>query len=85
MQVFDKPAATEIPKQRERNLLVIHLDYLHVEAVDGGEDVSGALHHDLPVLGHGERRAPGHEHRLVPRAQRQLAGTYKCKRRFAKV
>ena len=65
------------------NLLVVDLDDLHVEGVDGGEDVGGALHHDLPVLGHGERRAPGHEHRLVPRAQRQLAGKYKCKRRFS--
>ena len=43
----------------EKLLLVVGLNDLHVEAVHGGEHVGGALHHDLPVLRHCERRAPG--------------------------
>ena len=45
-----------------QHLLVVRLDDLHVEAVHGGEHVGGALHHDLPVLGHRERCAPSNEH-----------------------
>lgn len=52
--------------------VVVQLEDLHVEAVDGGEDVGGALHHDLPVLGHGQRGAVRDEHRLVPGAQGQV-------------
>ena len=62
----DKSANTE------PNLLVINLDDLHVEAVDGGEDVGCPLHHDLPVLRHGEGGAPGHEDRLVTGHERQV-------------
>ena len=59
--------------EKWEHLLVVHLDYLHVQGVDGGEDIGGALHHDLPVLGHGQRRAPRHKHGLVSGAERKVA------------
>ena len=46
---------------------------LEVHGVRRCEDVGGTLHHRLARLGHGDRRAPRDEDRLVARAQRQDA------------
>ena len=32
-----------------RHSLVVHVNDLHVEGVDGGEDIGGPLHHNLPA------------------------------------
>ena len=54
------------------NLLVIHLNDLHIKGVDSSEHIGGSLHHNLPVLWHGQWCTPGHKHRLIPAAQWQV-------------
>lgn len=44
----------------------------HVHVVHRGEDIGGTLNDALASLRHGDGRASGDQHRLIPRAQRQI-------------